>query len=310
VAQEPWPRLPYAEWKETYATLHLFTQIVGKIRLRQMPWINHSWHVTLYPTARGLTTGPMPCGPESFQIDFDFIDHRLRIRTGGGAGRTIALRAVAVAVFYAEVFSNLAALGLDVRINTLPSEIPDPIRFPEDTTHAAYDPEYANRWWRILLQSGRVFNAFRAPFIGKCSPVHFFWGSFDLAVSRFSGRRAPRHPGGNPHLPDWVTREAYSHEVSSLGFWPGGGPVPHPVFYSYAYPEPAGFSTAPVRPAGAFYSPDFHEFLLPYEDVRTARDPDAVLLEFARSTYDAAADLGAWNRAELERTEEPGPRTS
>jgi len=303
--EEQWPDLPYEEWKDTYATLHMWTQIVGKIRLVQTPWINHSWHVALYPTSRGLTTSPIPCGTRIFQIDFDFLDHRLLVKTSDGAVRTVELQAMAVADFYEKLFAHLSDLGLEVKIHGSPNEVPDPVPFAGDREHSAYDPEYANRFWRVLLQTSRVFQDFRAGFLGKCSPVHFFWGAFDLAVTRFSGRRAPRHPGGFPNLPDWITREAYSHEVSSCGFWPGGGPVPYPVFYSYAYPEPKGFSTAAVGPEAAFYSPDLQEFLLPYEKVRTAGDPGKVLLEFLQSTYETAADLGGWNRPELERTEDP-----
>ena len=305
MANEQWPSLPYEDWKETYATLHMWSQIVGKIRLVQMPWINHSWHVTLYPTARGLTTSTIPYGARSFQIDFDFIDHSLLIRTSDGSLRTVALRAFPVSEFYGELFGHLADLGIDVKISARPNEVAEPIPFARDGEHAAYDPEYANRWWRILLQTARVFGDFRADFLGKCSPVHFFWGAFDLAVTRFSGRPAPPHPGGFPNMPDWITREAYSHEVSSCGFWPGGGPVAYPVYYSYAYPEPEGFMKASVKPEEAFYSPDMREFLLPYEKVRLAESPEKMLRDFLRSTYEAAAELGAWDRAALERTKDP-----
>jgi hypothetical protein len=308
MTQEEWPSLPYEEWKDTYGTLHMWMQIVGKIRLASMPWINHSWHVTLYPTSRGLTTSPIPGDGLSFQIDFDFIDHKLLLETSGGAVRTMELRAFPVAEFHGELFSHLADLGIKVKIHGEPNEVADPIPFAEDREHAAYDPEYVNRWWRAMLQTSRVFRDFRAGFIGKCSPVHFFWGAFDLAVTRFSGRRAPEHPGGFPHMPDWVTREAYSHEVSSCGFWPGGGPVSEPVYYSYAYPEPAGFSSAEVMPAAASYSPDLHEFLLSYEEVRKASSPEKMLREFLESTYDAAARLGGWNRSELERAGDPRDR--
>jgi len=308
MTQEKWPSLPYEEWKDTYGTLHMWMQIVGKIRLASMPWINHSWHVTLYPTSRGLTTSPIPGDGLSFQIDFDFIDHKLLLETSGGAVRTMELRAFPVAEFHGELFSHLADLGIEVKIHGEPNEVADPIPFAEDREHAAYDPEYVNRWWRAMLQTSRVFRDFRAGFIGKCSPVHFFWGAFDLAVTRFSGRRAPEHPGGFPHMPDWVTREAYSHEVSSCGFWPGGGPVSEPVYYSYAYPEPAGFSSAEVMPAAASYSPDLHEFLLSYEEVRKAPSPEKMLREFLESTYDAAARLGGWNRSELERAGDPRDR--
>jgi hypothetical protein len=302
---ETWPSLPLDAWKDTYATLHMWSQVVGKIRMTQMPWINHSWHVTLYVTARGLTTSPIPCGTKVFQIDFDFIDHQLLIQTYEGARRTVELRPRSVADFYQDVIGTLKQLGLEVHIHTLPNEVPDPIPFERDDRHASYDAGYANRFWRTLLQADRVFKTFRARYIGKCSPVHFFWGSFDLAVTRFSGRPAPQHPGGVPHLPDAVAREAYSHEVSSCGFWPGSGPVAYPAFYSYAYPAPPGFSEAPVRPRAAVYSSELGEFLLPYEEVRTAAHPDDVLLEFLQSTYEAAANLGRWDRAALERTGPP-----
>jgi hypothetical protein len=297
-----WPELPLEAWSDTCATLHRWTQIVGKIRMVQTPWINHSWHVTLYVTARGLTTSPIPYGTRTFQIDFDFVDHRLVIETGEGLVRAIALRPRAVADVYAEIFAALRELGLDVRIHPVPNELPDATPLDTDREHAAYDPEYANRFWRVLSQSHRVFTVFRARFLGKCSPVHFFWGSCDLAVTRFSGRRAPQHPGGVPHLPDAVAREAYSHEVSSCGFWPGGGPVPYAAYYAYAYPSPEGFADAPVRPTGAFFSRELGEFLLPYDEVRRAASPDAVLLEFLQSTYEAAADLGRWSRSDLERS--------
>lgn len=303
--EEQWPDLPYEKWKDTYATLHMWAQIVGKIRLVQTPWINHSWHVTLYPTSRGLTTTPIPCGIRTFQIDFDFIDHQLLLQTSDGDVRTLELQSFSVADFYEKLFAHLSDLGLEVKIHGSPNEVPDPVPFAGDREHSAYDPEYANRCWRVLLQTSRVFQDFRAGFLGKCSPVHFFWGAFDLAVTRFSGRRAPRHPGGFPNLPDWITREAYSHEVSSCGFWPGGGPVPYPVYYSYAYPEPRGFSSAAAGPEAAFYNPDLREFLLPYEKMRRAEDPGKVLLEFLQSTYEAAADLGGWNRPELERRGPP-----
>jgi uncharacterized protein DUF5996 len=298
---DPWPSLPLEEWKDTYATLHRWTQIVGKIRMARSPWINHSWHVTLYLTARGLTTSPLWHGARTFQIDFDFIDHRLLIQSGEGAVRTIALRPRSVADFYRELFATLGELGLEVKIHPTPNELEDATPLDTDREHASYDAEYANRFWRVLVQSDRIFTAFRGRFIGKCSPVHFFWGSCDLAVTRFSGRRAPQHPGGVPHLPDDVAREAYSHEVSSCGFWPGGGPVPFPAYYSYAYPMPDGFGAAPVRPNSAFFSRDLGEFVLPYDEVRRAASPDAVLLEFLQSTYEAAADLGHWDRSALER---------
>ncbi|MEP6915959.1 MAG: DUF5996 family protein [Acidobacteriota bacterium] len=301
-----WPALPLADWQATYATLHRWTQIVGKVRLHHTPWINHSWHVTLYVTARGLSTGTIPAGSRSFQIDFDFIDHQLQIRTSDGAVRTMALAPRSVADFYRELMAALRDLDLETVINRYPNELEDATPFDEDEGHASYDADAVRRWFRILLSTERVFTQFRARFLGKNSPVHFFWGSFDLAVTRFSGRPAPAHPGGVPHLPDWVAREAYSHEVSSAGFWPGGGPVPEPVFYAYAYPEPAGFREAAVRPADAAYNTVLGEFLLPYESVRTADSPDATLLAFLESTYAAAADAARWDRAALD-CEDPRP---
>jgi hypothetical protein len=299
VSSEVWPALPFAEWEETAATLHMWTQVVGKVRLALSPWTNHSWHVTLYLTARGLTTSPIPFGDRILEIRFDFVSHELRLLTSDGQLKIIPLRAQTVAQFYGVVMDALRDLGIEVRINTTPNEVADGIPFEQDGKHRAYDPEYANRFWRVLLQSDRVFKEFRSEFCGKCSPVHFFWGSFDLAVTRFSGRPAPQHPGGVPHLPDAVTREAYSHEVSSLGFWPGNEMMPEPVFYSYAYPEPSGFSEAKVQPAAASYNPQLKEFVLRYDDMRNAGSPDAALLQFARSTYDAASALGNWDRAAL-----------
>ncbi|MES2368279.1 DUF5996 family protein [Thiobacillus thioparus] len=298
---EPWPSLPLEAWRDTYATLHLWTQIVGKIRLVQSPWINHAWHVTLYVTARGLTTTAIPYGTRAFQINFDFIAHRLTIQSSDGGMASFSLQAQSVAAFYARLMAELDALQLHVELHPLPCEVADPQPFDRDKTHCAYDPEFASRFWQILVQADRVFKQFRARFMGKCSPVHFFWGAPDLAVTRFSGRPAPRHPGGIPNLPDWVTREAYSHEVSSCGFWPGGGPIPYAAFYSYAYPEPAGYAEARVEPAAAFYSTELREFILPYDAVRQATTPDDTLLAFLQTTYDAAADLGAWDRASLER---------
>ncbi len=292
--------MPYAAWKDTCQTLQLWTQIVGKIRLARTPWLNHSWHVTLYVTARGLTTSPIPDGARTFQIDFDFIDHVLWLRTSDGHFRQVVLKPITVAEFYGEVLHALSELGIAVRINGKPSEIPDAIPFTEDRVHASYDRDYANRFWRVLSASNEVFAHFRTGFLGKASPVHFFWGSFDLAVTRFSGRSAPRHPGGVPNLPDNVAQEAYSHEVSSAGFWPGGGAIDYPAYYSYAYPAPEGFAAAPVRPAQAFFSKDLGEFILPYDAVRTASDPRAALMDFLQSTYDAAADLGKWDRKALE----------
>ena len=271
-----WPELPYADWVETRDTLHLWTQVVGKIRLVQTPWLNHSWHVTLYPTARGLTSSLIPYRQGSFQIDFDFIDHALSIRTGDGRERRIPLEPMSVARFTAVLFAAMGELGLDVRISMMPCEIAEPTPFDQDERHASYDRDAAHRFWRVLISTHAVLAHFRTGFIGKASPVHFFWGSFDLAVTRFSGRPAPRHPGGVPNLPDAVAAEAYSHEVSSAGFWPGGGgPVEYAAFYSYAYPAPKGFSDAAARPAEAFFSKEMGEFLLPYEAVRTAPIPAA-----------------------------------
>jgi hypothetical protein len=295
----PWPALPFPEWKDTCATLHMWTQIVGKVRLALAPWTNHSWHVTLYLTARGLTTSPIPFGARIFQIDFDFVDHVLRIQTGAGREKIINLEPKSVARFYSETMSALRELDLSVKINTTPNEVDPAIPFEQNETNSSYDREYANRFWRVLLQSDRVFKEFRSDFCGKSSPVHFFWGSFDLAVTRFSGRQAPQHPGGVPHLPDAVAREAYSQEVSSLGFWPGSDAMPEPIFYSYAYPAPPGFAEAKVQPATAAFNVQLKEFVLPYEAVRQAAAPDQTLLEFARSTYDAAATLGDWDRAAL-----------
>lgn len=296
----PWPSLPFAEWKETCATLHMWMQIVGKVRLALAPWTNHSWHVTLYLTGRGLTTSPIPHGARVFQVDFDFVEHKLLIVTAEGETRAIDLKPQSVAEFYQKTMSILRDLDLAVSINTTPNEIPNPIPFERDEVHRAYDPEYANRFWRVLLQADRVFKEFRSRFCGKSSPVHFFWGAPDLAVTRFSGRAAPPHPGGIPNMPDAITREAYSQEVSSLGFWPGSDAMPEPIFYSYAYPEPKGFPEASVKPAAASYNAQLKEFILPYDAVRSAESPDAALLDFAQSTYDAASTLGNWNRAELE----------
>ncbi|MDQ2731647.1 MAG: DUF5996 family protein, partial [Armatimonadota bacterium] len=295
-----WPELPFEAWKDTCATLQLWMQIVGKIRLSQSPVVNHSWHVTLYVTARGLTTSPIPYGNRTFEIVFDFVNHMLSIETSSGEGRSFSLQPCFVATFYRETMGALRELGLDVHICTKPNEVEKAIPLDQDEEHASYDPEYAARFWRVLVQTDRVMKQFRGRFIGKCSPVHFFWGSFDLAVTRFSGRRAPEHPGGVPNLPDRVVREAYSHEVSSAGFWPGGGAVLHPAFYSYAYPEPEGFKEAPLRPAGAYYHPEMREFILPYDVVRQANNPDQTLLEFLQSTYEAAADCGKWDREGLE----------
>ena len=295
-----WPDIPYSAWKDTCTTLHMWMQIVGKIRLVQTPWLNHSWHVVLYLSPRGLTTSSIPYSALTFQIDFDFVDHVLWIRTSDGHYRQLVLRPQPVAEFYLELFATLSELGLDIRINDKPNEIPDAIRFRQDVIHASYDQEYAHRFWLALVQVHRVLSRFRTAFLGKASPVHFFWGGPDLAVTRFSGRRAPLHPGGIPNLPDAIAQEAYSHEVSSAGFWPGGGGIDYAAFYSYAYPAPKGFSTTTVLPAEAFWSKELSEFILPYDAVRTAKDPDRVLMDFLLSTYVAAAELGKWDRAALE----------
>src|SRR3984893_17963309 len=291
-----WPDLPYAGWSEAAATLHLWTQIIGKVRLSLTPWVNHSWQVPLYVTARGLGTGPVPFGKEIFEIEFDFVSHRLRARTSQGEERMFAMEPQSVAAFYSRAIDLLSGVGVAVSINEMPNELPDPLPFSTDRTHAAYDAAAAHRFWRALVQVDRVFKQFRSGFLGKVSPVHFFWGSFDLAVTRFSGRRAPERPGA-----DSITREAYSHEVSSAGFWPGGGDIKGPAFYSYAAPEPAGFAERRIRPQAAFYHPQMKEFLLMYDDVRAAASPKAALMEFLQSTYDVAADLGKWDRKSLER---------
>jgi Family of unknown function (DUF5996) len=299
-SQVPWPELPTATWRDTCETLHLWTQIVGKIRFARSPWLNHSWHVALYVTARGLTTSPIPDGTSSFQIDLDLIDHDLRISTSNGTKRQFALAGQSVASFYAAMMADLAELGIHIAIDEMPSELPEPVRFSIDNKHATYDPHAVRRFFQILVNADRVFKQFRTGFLGKASPVHFFWGSFDLAVTRFSGRRAPRHPGGVPHLPDDVACEAYSHEECSAGFWPGGGAIDYPAFYSYAYPEPKGFRTAQVRPDAAFFSEALGEFILPYDAVRTAAEPDQALLEFLQTSYEAAANAAQWDRDALE----------
>jgi Family of unknown function (DUF5996) len=295
-----WPALDYDSWKDSCATLHLWTQIVGKIRLAHAPLLNHWWQVPLYVTARGLTTSTMPRGGRIFQIDFDFIDHQLRIEVSDGRRDSLALAPCPVADFYGKIMARLRALDLETHLWTMPVEIADPIAFDEDRVHAAYDPEQVNRFWRALVQIDQVFRVFRSRFLGKASPVHFFWGSFDLAVTRFSGRTAPPPPS-NPNIPDFINREAYSHEVSSCGFWPGNGGFGRPAFYSYAYPQPAGFAEARVSPPAAFYSREIGEFILPYDAVREAPHPNQFLLEFLESTYEAAADLAKWDRALLER---------
>ena len=291
-----WPALPLESWKDTYATLHMYTQIVGKVRLALSPRINHWWEVPLYVDARGLTTSAIPYGDGAFEVRFDFLDHRLVVESTAGRTWTTALTPRAVADFYQEVMNGLRSVGVAVKIWTMPVEIPDPIAFDRDRQHASYDAEAVGRFFRALVLADTVLKEFRARFLGKCSPVHFFWGSFDLAVTRFSGRRAPERPGA-----DLITREAYSHEVLSAGFWPGGGGVDGAAFYAYAAPEPAGYSAAAVRPPAAFYHPELKEFLLMYDDVRAASSPRDALLDFLQSTYAAGAELGKWDRAALEK---------
>lgn len=291
-----WPALPLSEWADTYATLHMWSQIIGKVRLALSPHINHWWQVPFYVSARGLTTSPIPYKEKAFEAEFDFIEHKLNIATCNNEVRTLPLAPRTVAEFYAEVKDALRSLEIDVKIWPMPQEVPNPIRFDQDRVHAAYDPVYAHRFWRILVTADSIFKEFRSRFIGKVSPVHFFWGSFDLAVTRFSGRRAPERAGA-----DRMTQEAYSHEVSSVGFWPGGGDIKGAVFYAYAAPEPTGFGQTPVRPAKAYYSPEMKEFFLMYDDVRASDVPKNALLEFCQSTYEAAANLGKWDRENLER---------
>jgi len=298
---EAWQSLPFAEWRDTCATLHLWTQVVGKIRLAQAPLINHWWQVPLYVTARGLTTSPMPHGTRSFQIDFDFIDHRLVIAASDGATAGLALEPRSVADFHREVMARLMSMGLPVKIWTMPVEIEGAIPFERDNAHASYDRAVANRFWRILIECERVLTRFRARFLGKVSPVHFFWGSFDLAVTRFSGRTAPPPTSVTPNVANWVMAEAYSHEVSSCGFWPGNGGYGRAAFYVYAYPEPQGYGDTRLTMADGFYDKNVGQFILPYDCVREARDPDALLLAFLQETYAAAADLAKWDRAALER---------
>ena len=295
-----WPALEYEAWRDTRDTLHLWTQIVGKIRLMQTPWLNHSWHVPLYVNSRGLTTSPIAHGSRFFDIQFDFLEHVLDIAVSDGGGRRLALQPQSVADFYAAVLAALHDLGIPVAINEKPCEIAAATPLSSDRVNAAYDPAYAQRFWQVLLQTDRVLKKFRTGFLGKSSPVHFFWGSFDLAVTRFSGRRAPPFAGKVPGVPSAVMREAYSHEVSSAGFWPGGSGTDYAAFYSYAYPVPGGLRDCPAQPAAAFFSEALGEFLLPYESVRTAADPEAALLAFLLSSYEAAARSANWDRAALE----------
>lgn len=301
--EDVWPPLPQAAWSDTCATLQLWTQIVGKIRLELTPPLNHTWNVTLYPTVRGLTTSPMPHGVRMLQIDFDFIDHVLLLQTSDGGRTAISLKPMTVAAFYQQVMDALGGLGTPVRIWPMPVEIAEPVPFEQDQTHNAYDAEYVHRFWRVLLQTTRVFGIFRARFTGKVSPIHLFWGALDLACTRFSGRLAPEHPS-MPGLPDRVTRDAYSHEVSSCGFWPEA-PGIEPLFYSYAYPEPSGYANCAIGPAAAYFDAKLGEFVMPYEDVRKSADPDSTLLQFLQTTYEAAANCASWDRAALEVAARP-----
>jgi hypothetical protein len=293
-----WPRLRVSDWAETRETLHMWTQIIGKIRLAHAPLVNHWWQVTLYVTPRGLSTSTIPAEDKAFDIEFDFVDHQVSFRASDGGARQVALTAKPVARFYTEVIQTLSDLGVRTQIRPVPNEVETAIPFAEDFRHTSYDPDAAARFWQQLVRVNRVLAFFRSRFAGKVSPVHFFWGAMDLACTRFSGRPAPPHPGGAPHCPQWVMREGYSHEVSSCGFWPGGGE--EGAFYAYAYPEPGGFADYPVRPQQAFYSDEYRQFLLPYEAVASAADPDEVLTGFLETTYAAAADLGDWNRVALE----------
>jgi len=300
VASNSWPDLSQLDLSPTITALHLWSQVIGKIRLSLTPWTNHSWHVPLYVSPHGLSTGVIPIGPRAFEIAFDLIRDTLIIHDTDGQESRVALAPQSVAAFYASTMQALNALDIEVRVNPMPCELPEAVPFPDDRTHASYDRDFAQKFWRVLLSSHEVFSHFRTGFLGKASPVHFFWGSFDLAVTRFSGRQAPPHPGGVPNLPDAVAREAYSHEVSSAGFWPGGGPIDYPAFYSYAYPAPDGFAAAKAQPPEALFSKELGEFILPYDAVRTAREPETVLMAFLQSTYQAAADLGKWDRKNLE----------
>jgi hypothetical protein len=296
-----YPHLLYNDWRDTAQTLHLWTQIVGKIRLTLSPWTNHQWHATLYVSSRGLTTTTIPHGTKMFQIDFDFIDHKLQISTTEGATRALNLVPRSVADFYKELFAKLSELNLPVKIHKTPNELIDPIPFDQDNVHKSYNADHVNQFWRTLVQADRILKKFRARYIGKCSPIHFFWGSFDLAVTRFSGKTAPEHPGGVPYLPDRVVREAYSHEVSSCGWWPGNDQYPQPAYYSYTYPEPPGFASAPVRLKGAGYDTQMREFIFPDAELLKLPSIDDAVLDFAQSTYEAGANNANWNRSELER---------
>ena len=291
-----WPQLDYNEWKDTLATVHLWTQIVGKIRLRNLPWLNHSWHVTLYVSPTGLTTGSIPYNDGLFQIDFDFVKHRLVIQNGTGEDAFISLYPRSVASFYAELMQRLKESGIETSIHAAPNEVDPAIPFAQDEVHCSYNSGQVNAFWQALVKAHTVFTSFRAGFKGKSSPVHFFWGSFDLAVTRFSGRPAPLHPGGAPNVPLRVMQEAYSHELSSCGFWPGNEQMPQAIFYSYCYPSNPEFSTQPVLPAEAYFDQQMGEFILPYEAVRQAEDPAKVLLQFMESTFKAATNTAGWDK--------------
>jgi hypothetical protein len=304
-ADEPWPELPWREWGPTLATLHMWTQVVGKVRMALAAPLNHWWHIPLYVSSRGLTTSAVPYRRRQFQVDFDFIGHRLQVIDSDGGAFTMPLEPMSVAAFYRRFMDGLHDLGIDVRIMTRPVEVLDPIPFEEDEQHASYDSHQVQLWWRGLLQADRVMKAFQSGFIGKASPVHFFWGGFDLAASRYSGRPAPRHPGGSPNCPDWVMEEAYSHEESSMGWWPQTE-APGPAFYAYTYPEPDGFRSALVRPAEAYFHERLGLFMLPYSAVRISADPDGAVQDFLQSTYEAGADLGGWDRRRLEPAVRPG----
>lgn len=298
--QSPWPTLSYNEGKDTYATLHMWTQIVGKIKLAVMPWINHSWHITLHITPIGLSTHDMPYKNKNFQIDFDFIDHKLKIVTSDGELRDFDLQGISVADFYKKIFAALKDLEIDLKIHTTPVELEKPIPFEKDTVHHTYEKSQVKALHQALLKIQNVLTHMRCNYIGKCSPVHFFWGSFDLAVSRFSGRTAPTHPGGIPNLPDWVAEEAYSHEVASFGFWPGSEALPEPAFYAYLYPEPTGYNKAEVKPTEAYYHQTLREFILPYSVVQKSKNSEGILLEFLNSTYEVGARLAKWDRVTLD----------
>lgn len=308
-AQTEWPDLPFVAWADTAETLHLWTQVVGKVRMESSPWQNHSWHVTFCVTPRGLTTGTIPHGTRTFSLTFDFFDHDLLIDTCDGVRERIALEPMTTADFYGKVMTALERVGRPVTIRTMPNEIADAIPFPDDTVHASYDPAWVHRFWRVLYNTDRLFRQFRSQFWGKVSPSHFFWGSFDLAVTRFSGRTAPDHPGGLPNMPLWVAQEAYSHEVSSAGFWPGNRDT-EAFFYSYAYPAPEGMSEASVRPDTASWLDALGEFILPLSAVCEAEDPDATLMEFLESTFDVAARLGRWDLTTQQRRHFPGSEAS